>query len=127
MQDREQELVVGADDGLHAVPIIRFYGIPAEDLHSLAEGIRKIPAESLMGPGNPSDKILVTHVPLNHEVGEIRKMILCRPFDEKLNRRANEMAVDEAQAAPYSGVLVQFWYSDDRKAKERILEWAEML
>jgi hypothetical protein len=76
VQDREEEVVVGADDGRHAVSIIRFYGIPAEDLHSLAEEIRKIPPEYLKGSGSPSDKILVRQVALNREAGELRKMIV---------------------------------------------------
>jgi hypothetical protein len=55
------------------------------------------------------------------------KLAMKREALEKLNRRANEMTVGLAQAALQTGVLVQFWYSDDRKAKERILESAEML
>jgi hypothetical protein len=36
------------------------------------------------------------------------------------------MSIDEAPAAP-TGVLVEFWYSDDRNAKEWISGRAEML
>jgi hypothetical protein len=120
VQEREQELVVGAEDGLHAVPLIRFYGIPTEDLHSLAEGIRKIPPESLMGSGNPSDKVLVAHVALNHEVGEIRKMILAdrlmllkalvysgqEPASDLLNVKENQRQEPGAKAPPVESVTV---------------------
>jgi len=55
------------------------------------------------------------------------KLAMKREALEKLNRRANEMILGAAPAAPSGGVLVQFWYSDGRKAKEWILESAEML
>ena len=55
------------------------------------------------------------------------KLAMKREALEKLNRRANEMTLGPALAAPATGVLVQFWYSDERKTKERILESAEML
>jgi hypothetical protein len=46
---------------------------------------------------------------------------------QRINRRANEMTVDEAAAAPVYGGFGKFGYSDDRKAKEWISERAEML
>jgi len=55
------------------------------------------------------------------------KLAMKREALEKINRRANEMTLGAAQAAPSDGGLAQFWYSDGRKAKERILESAEML
>lgn len=54
------------------------------------------------------------------------KLAMKREALEQINRRANEMSIDEAPAAP-TGVLVEFWYSDDRNAKEWISGRAEML
>jgi hypothetical protein len=54
------------------------------------------------------------------------KLAMKREALEKLNRRANELTLGLAQAALHTRVLVLFWCSDARTAKERILESAEM-
>ena len=55
------------------------------------------------------------------------KLTMKREALEQINRRANEMTIDGRQQPLFTGVLVQFWYSDDKKAKEWISERAEML
>lgn len=73
-----------------------------------------------MGSGNPSDKVLVAHVALNHEVGEIRKMILAdrlmllkalvysgqEPASDLLNVKENQRQEPGAKAPPVESVTV---------------------
>jgi hypothetical protein len=54
------------------------------------------------------------------------KLAMKREAMEKLNRLANEMTVGEEQSVT-PGVLEQFWNGLGQKAKEWILESAEML
>ncbi len=55
------------------------------------------------------------------------KLTMKREALQQINRRANEMNWTRRQQPLFTGVLVQFWYSDDGKAKEWISERAEML
>ena len=54
------------------------------------------------------------------------KLAMKREALEKLNRRANEMTLGPALAAPATGVLVQFWYSHDENATVRVSERREV-
>ena len=55
------------------------------------------------------------------------KLTMKREALEQINRRANKMTINGAPAAAVYGGLIQFWCSDNRKAKEWISARAEML